>query len=467
MTSTKRQSTARCLFLAACIAAAVLLAASAASAQPRSAVSTTTSGTRAAPADQADGQRDVLVMLDNGPLHMRLHVALGGVALAQTRDEYVARLIESFDENKDGKLSRDEAQKSPILRTKERPGAAQFLQSLKAQSNLIARDVRQRIDALGGELIAYRQDLASSQNDVEVFKLLDTDSSGLLDAAEMEAAAALIMLKDTDNDQCVSFEEFFPPPPPPDPMLVAAGLAEQAPAPPMATIADMIRSATEPLIAHRLVKRYDKPDGATRRRDAMLSASELGWSEERVAAIDADGNRLLDLGELANISQGAPDIEMSVDLRALDAAGGLLHVLSTVGERLDDATRLDYAKISFDSAVVTFSHRNLDPVADAIDDAMQQFNLLDADANGYLSRDEVAERIRFQRELFDLMDGDGDDKVFVDEMKAYVKARAEPAAGTCRVNVYDAGNGYFMALDTNADGRVSEREKRKAAQSLA
>ena len=50
---------------------------------------------------------------------------------------------------------------------------------------------------------------------------------------------------------------------------------------------------------------------------------------------------------------------------------------------------------------------------------------------------------------------------------AYVRALAEPAAATCRVNVYDGGYGFFMALDANADGRVSEREKRQAATSLA
>jgi hypothetical protein len=77
------------------------------------------------------------------------------------------------------------------------------------------------------------------------------------------------------------------------------------------------------------------------------------------------------------------------------------------------------------------------------------------------------ERTRFERGLFDLLDADGDDKIFVDEMKQYVRARGEPVAATCRVNVYDTGNGFFMALDANADGRISEREKRKAAASLA
>jgi hypothetical protein len=52
-------------------------------------------------------------------------------------------------------------------------------------------------------------------------------------------------------------------------------------------------------------------------------------------------------------------------------------------------------------------------------------------------------------------------------MKEYVLALSEPAAATCRINVYDTGHGFFTALDANADGRVSEREKRQAAVSLA
>src|SRR5205085_3517071 len=89
------------------------------------------------------------------------------------------------------------------------------------------------------------------------------------------------------------------------------------------------------------------------------------------------------------------------------------------------------------------------------------------DANGYLDRDETAARTRFGRELFELMDMDGDDKVFADEMKQYVQARAEPASTTCHVHLYDTGYGFFMALDANADGRVSVREMRHSPGALA
>ncbi|HVX12870.1 MAG TPA: EF-hand domain-containing protein [Pirellulales bacterium] len=418
-------------------------------------------GRPAAVADPADAgdRRDVLLLLDGGPLHLRVHVSLASVSLAEARRQYVDRLIASLDANHDGKLSREEAGKSPILRVKSRPGAEKFLQGLGGPAILSSRDVDRTVERLGGEPVAYRQDLSSSKNDLEVFKLLDTDTNGLLDQKELDASSDLVLLKDDDGDECVSFEEFFPATQP-DPNQMLVGLAMRTP-PPTATVADIVRDAREPLLARRLLAKYD------RNRDLALSAAELNWSADRVAALDQDKNQKLNAQELAAIGGAVPDIDLSADLKPSEAGGGTIGVLATTGQRLDGSERADYAKVAFSAAVVTFSHRNLDPIASAVENAMRQFNLLDVDANGYLERDETAERIRFERGLFELMDADGDDKVFADEMKQYVAARSEPAATTCRVNVYDTGYGFFMALDANADGRVSVRELRHAPSALA
>jgi Ca2+-binding EF-hand superfamily protein len=320
--------------------------------------------------------------------------------------------------------------------------------------------VEQAIQRIGGEPVAYRQDLTSSQNDLEVFKLLDADKSGLLEGVELTSAAELLYAKDGDYDECVSFEEFFPPPPPPDPALAMVVPPPPTTATPLATVADMVRDTQEPLLSRRLIKKYDK------NRDVMLDAAELHWPAARVNDCDVNGDGKLDLDELSKLGAETPDVEMIVDLKGKDAEGGLIGIKDSRGKRIDEADRLDYAKMQFEPAVVTFSHRNLDPVASAVENAMQQFNALDMDANGYLDRDETALRIRFERGLFELMDMDGDEKLFADEMKQYVQARAEPAATTCRVNVYDTGYGFFMALDANADGRVSVREMRHAPSAL-
>src|SRR5262245_18321558 len=88
-------------------------------AQARSVVST--SGAPAVPRPGAlpasnSDHRDAIILLDSGPLHLRLHVGLGGVSLAEARRKYVASLIERVDADHDGKLTRAEAQKSPLLK---------------------------------------------------------------------------------------------------------------------------------------------------------------------------------------------------------------------------------------------------------------------------------------------------------------------------------------------------------------
>jgi Ca2+-binding EF-hand superfamily protein len=413
----------------------------------------------AASAGASAERRDLLLLLDHGPLHIRMHLAIGGTSLAESRNAYIDRLMKTLDADADGKLTRTEASRSPLFRTKRRESANEFLQGLQSLTVLSRREVEQKIAAKGSGLVTFR-DISSSKNDLEVFKLLDRDGSGVLEVAELAAAVELILSKDDDGDQCVSFEEFFPPPPPPDESQQVV-LATGQPITQLARPAEVIGDAGNGLYLERLRRKYD------RNRDGQLDAEELAWLPERVQALDANGNGKLDGAELRTISQATPDAALSVELKATETEGGLIRVDETTGKRLDDSARLDGATLAFHSAIVTFSHRNLDPQAASIGDAMRKFNSLDADANGYLTRDETADRLRFERELFELIDSDGDEKIFADEMKEYVVALSEPAAATCRINAYDTGHGFFMALDANADGRVSEREKRQAGASLA
>ncbi len=408
---------------------------------------------------RAADRQDIVLLLEQGPLQLRLNLSIGGKSLAAARREYIARLITALDANQDGKLSRDEAQLSPLFRTKSRPSAKAFLDSLRAQVVMTPADVERGVEQKVGQLVAYRDELTSSKTDQEVFKLLDTDGSGVLDTAELAGAEALIVQKDEDGDDCVSFQEFFPPPPPPDPMQVLLGTEE--PAARTSTISQLVRNVREPSLPQRMRIRYDK------NRDLELTAAELSWTAERVKLLDGNGNGKLDADELSRLADLEPDVELTVDLAAADQGGGVIHVEKFQGQRLDDGGRPDYAKLSFPAAVVTFSHRNLDPVAESIADAMRKFNELDADANGYLDKGETMERIRFERGLFEMIDIDGDEKIFADEMKQYVTAFSEPAASTCKMHLYDTGFGFFMALDANADGRVSKRERLGAAMALA
>ena len=406
--------------------------------------------------------RDALLLLEGSPLHLRMHVMLHGKRLQETRDAYAERMLKALDTDGNGRVSRQEARKSPLFSSSRPPSANQFLESLEGARDVERREIVQTVERIGGETVAYRQDLNSEKNDLEVFKRLDRDDSGSLDPSEMATAGELISKLDTDEDQCISFEEVNPPPPPPSPQPgVAIAMPVDQPAERTAPgVADMLRDVREPLLARRLIKKYD------RNRDMALSESELGWSIERFKSLDTNQNQKLDERELARIGETTPDLEVAIELAPADERQPMVQVLGLKGTRTDDGSRRDFARIAFARTLISVSCREIDSVRKSLESAMDQFNQLDLDGNGYLDATEAKERVRFQRGLFESIDLDGDGKIFGEELERYVAVRGEPAATSCRVNLYDTGHGFFQQLDRNADGRISGRELKLAEQSL-
>jgi Ca2+-binding EF-hand superfamily protein len=310
------------------------------------------------------------------------------------------------------------------------------------------------LERVAGETLAFRQDNTARKTDDQVFAALDSNRDGVLSEAEIREALPLLLNKDTDDDDCLTIDEFNPPE---TAMLPVAVVLPNQPERPLASASTLLIDGTNLLFGPRLVRKYD------RNRDGKLSQPELGISPERFKALDADGDGKLGPEELKAFHLQPPDVDATLELEP--PAGQSPRVQVAEGSKAR-VTRPDVAVFGLPDTDVALGVRSFDPVGSALADAQAQFNRLDADQNGYLDRDELKENIRFQRGLFETIDTDNDDKIFWQEMEAYVRSRAEAASTRCDIVLHDLGHGFFEALDRNHDGRLGLREIRVAAGTL-
>ena len=73
--------------------------------------------------NQAEIIRDVFLLLDRGPLHLRLKITIGGKSPQAVRRDYLTRLFKQLDTDGDGKLSRLEFDRSPLNTSRRGPNS--------------------------------------------------------------------------------------------------------------------------------------------------------------------------------------------------------------------------------------------------------------------------------------------------------------------------------------------------------
>ena len=405
-----------------------------------------------------DPPLSAFLLLDERPLHLQFQITIDGVSLSQARENGVQDLIRKLDTNNDGKLSHAEFQKSPLIRKVARPKAEKFLNSLGPQPDPQPDDIGTQFSRVaGGTMLSIRADASTARDDTLIYDLIDSDKSGLVDAEELARAEARLRQKDSDYDQCVSFEEFQPAVM--NQQTIVASLPEDEQA--KSVLSDMmIQSQSSRQLRPAMLKKYDRND------DKRLSPDELHWSVELYDRMDANRDGDLNFYELQNAPQVPFDLQVTVELMPKDNTVPSISLANSAMEAVAESTRSDMVTIISTGFRLTLVSRRNDPIEDGVANAMQGFNELDTDANGYIDMTEASQRIRMQRGLFDMIDTDRDAKIFGPEMKQFVSVAGIPVSSTCRLNVYDTGFGFFQILDTNSDGRLSAREMKDVPKSL-
>ena len=134
------------------------------------------------------GRRDLILLLPSGPMHIRLRITDGRRSLEQLRGEYLDQLIARLDTNKDGQLSSDETRNHALFMTGRKFSDTPLARSLPPARGMNRSGVEQSIERAIGQSMVFRQIGSVAEQDLQVFKVLDEDQSGLIERGEMRTS---------------------------------------------------------------------------------------------------------------------------------------------------------------------------------------------------------------------------------------------------------------------------------------
>ena len=456
------------------------------------------------PAAEDEGQT-LVFLADSRPVLLRVHVTIGGKPLLKAWNAFIDDIFDRADVNKDGVLDKNEMTRIPA--PQELFGASNRfffggsgLGSFGGQSGQLGgtdgkvtrRDLADyyrknggaplQLVQAGNNQMMYRRQLLDLNGQMPtlgqadalnkaLFALLDTDRDGKLSRKELEAAPAVLLRRDVDDDE----------------MITPAELQQQqqantgydivftgtAPMTPLSADSPLLMAdAREPsrALAEALLKRYARSEEA--RKTGKLTAKDLGLDAETFRKLDRDSNGTLDREELAHFARRTPDAELTIE-----ADGGKLADLKLIGKASDFIEKGLAPSLAIGNTVLVLSLGNDNTgqvwaqpaVVEEESLYKMQFAAADGDNNGYLDMNE-ARRNGFFASNFKAMDADGDGKLYLKEVLAWVRSRKElrdkVKASCATLSFNDQGRGLFDLLDTDGDGRLSVREMRQAAKLL-
>ena len=485
-----------------------LLASAADSPAPRAA--------KAAPV--ADDGQDFVFLGESRPVLIRLHMRADGKPLQAAWDECIDYLFRYLDVNGDGVLTKDEVERVPtvdqltggVLTRGFGGGGRRGGAPAPSGPTMADLDTDGDGKVTRTELASYYRKkgfvpfqfkFASNQPNPfgaaaaflggprseptvdavskAIFNLLDTNHDGKLTKEKLEAAPALLLKLDDDEDEIVTMQELVPDNGP-NLGLLAGFAGMGGPRAPTVTtssptLVPVLKRGEVPAdLVKRMTERYGKGGKSDEKK---LSRKDIGLDEKSFADLDKNGDGVLNAEELAGFVKRDPDLEFELRLgtRAKDQVpveSMLCEHCSPLVKQLSVDGNVAFVDLGLTRVDLrTNEQERPDPISGfARQQFLSQFSQADKDGNGVLDEKEIAASRTF-RSLAKVIDRDGDGKITQQKLTAYLdhleQLTKRATAGTVTLEITDQSRGLFDLLDTNRDGRLSVREMRSAPKLLA
>ena len=212
-----------------------------------------------------------------------------------------------------------------------------------------------------------------------------------------------------------------------------------------------------------MLARYDKD------KNGKLSPAEIGVPKDVFDRYDADKDGEWTALELLRWMIFAPDVETVVRLGQVPDKDGLLDLVPTPGSAVAvHRAAVNAASVGLGDAQISLirggGSGGYGPLTDSVFQGYdQQFQAIDKDDKGYVTRDQVAGgQNPAVYALFPIADRDGDGRLTEAELKAWVALATESVGRVPTISVADNGRALFELIDANNDGRLTVRELRTA-----
>jgi Ca2+-binding EF-hand superfamily protein len=441
-----------------------------------------TAATPVPPPDFLDGY-EVVILATHRPIRARVTVQVQGKSVGAAWHAALRKAFDHFDRDGDGYLNGYEVQNAFSV-----GGLAALLQTGFPTPTPQDQPTLDRFDADGDRRVSFEEFAAyyrpaaaqvlraqppvaenpfGTQVTEALFKLLDKNGDGKLTHDEVADVERLLLVRDADEDECLSQAELLPDTANPNARQVQQVRPATEPQPTFYKHFQVFEPGRIPgTITQIALKQYDK-DG-----DFELTPAESGFDAETFGRLDADGDGKLSGEEFDAWRLGPPDIEVLLSLapKATECVAKVTTDRAALSARGFEVRQVESGRL-----IVRSGRQSIDFWAyGAVFQAgrvrlRQQYAGVFAAAagtKGYVLEKDLGGQnaVNFQaiRIMFDQADRNGDGKLTKEEFDAYIDLQQQLADLALSVTPSIQTPTLFQLLDENGDGRLSRRELRTA-----